>query len=55
MKTTTCKSKSSTGETKKTNASINKTNESYYCRATGIYVTKTMGTKSTSQCTIAYH
>lgn len=55
MKSASCSADSSVSKTLTKDASITKGDDKYYCRATGIYTSKTMGSKTTSQSTISYN
>lgn len=55
MKSASCSSNSTISKTISKDASISESDEKYYCRATGIYTTATMGSKTTSQSTLSYH
>lgn len=55
MKSASCSADATVGKTLSKDASITEGDEKYYCRAVGIFTTKTMGSKTTSQSTISYH
>lgn len=55
MKSASCSADSTIGKTISKDASISESDVKYYCRATGIYTTATMGSKTTSQSTLSYH
>lgn len=54
MKSATCSADSSVSKTLTKDAKITKGNNKYYCRAVGIYTSKTLGSKTTSQSTVCY-
>lgn len=55
MKSASCSADSTISKTLTKDADITKGDDKYYCKATGIYTTKTMGSKTTSQSTISYY
>lgn len=55
IKSASCSANSTTSKTLSKSVKIDKGDNKYYCRAVGVYTTKSMGTKQTSQSTTSIY